>query len=357
MRRLLLIAALAAPLPALAEPSVTILTLGFEVEQIRGPSTRVAATAPSVEAVREVRSALKGPIAVVWGREGAAALVLEGGAIRILRAKQGAGDLSALERGRDNLPGSRVASLGALSAEFEMQTRDHAHEGLGSTLNARVLAISERKPTPPSSVPKPVVQDFVRIPAGEGAVFEDREPHLHVLGDEAPVILVVRSYRDRGSALAVVAKRQGTWRQVAETAPDGEPFRWLNPIATGEKGASRELALVRRPHLDGLLQIWRLDGDTLTLRSEKAGYSNHVFGQAAQDLAVWFLAKDGSARIAVPTLDRQALALLAVAPEVKELARIPLPAKVKSGVTALGRGDDVRILVGLDDGRLAEVRP
>ena len=42
---------------------------------------------------------------------------------------------------------------------------------------------------------------------------------------------------------------------------------------------------------------------------------------------------------------------------VKEIARIPLPAKAKSGVVALGRGAETRFLVGLDDGLVAEVRP
>jgi hypothetical protein len=348
---LLLLAALATP--AEAEPSVTVLPLGFEVEQLRGPSTRVAQTATSIEAFRGVRG-LTTPLAAVWGRDGAAVLTLDGDQVRITRAPRG-GDLTALERGRDALPEGRVAGTGALSAQLEVPARDYAHEALGSPVQARVLAVTERKPSPPTSDPKPVSQDVARIPAGEGAVFEDREPRLVDL--DGPAILVVRSYRDRGSALAVVAKREGTWRVAAETPPDGEPFRWLNPVAAGERAARRDLALVRRPHLDGLLQIWRLDGEKLILRAEKAGYSNHAFGSAAQDLAVWYVAEGGGARLAVPILDRSALAILEVGPEIREIGRIPLPAKVKSGVTALGRGQGVHLLAGLEDGRLADIRP
>lgn len=343
------------PGSARAEPTVSIVPLGFEAEQMRGPATRVAATAASLEAFREVRN-VKTPIAVVWGRDGAAALSLDGTNLRVYPAKRGAGDLSALERGRDTPSAFRVGGAGALTVQFEMPTRDYAHEALGSPEHARVLAISERKPSPPSSEPKPVAQDVVRIPAGEGAVFEDREPHLVRLGGADPAILVVRSYRERGSALLVVAKRDGTWRAAAETPADGEPFRWLNPAMSGLDQV-RDIAVVRRPHLDGLLQLWRLEGDKLVLRAEKAGYSNHVYGSPAQDLAAWIGSDGGAARLVVPVLDRTALAILAVEPELKEVARIPLPAKAANGVVAFGRGRDAHILVGLEDGRLADIRP
>lgn len=340
-----------------AEPTVTTLPLGFKVEQMRGAATRVAATVTSTEGFRDMRATLKPPFAVVWGQEGAAALAVEGGSVRVFRAKGQGFDLVALERGRGEIPGARVAGSGGFSAQFEMATRDHPREALGSPVHARVLAITERKPSPPSRDPKPVPQDIGRIAAGEGAVFEDREPHLVDLGSDNPAILAVRSYRDRGSALAVIARREGTWRIVAETPPDGEPDRWLNPVATGQAGPARDIALVRRPHTDGSLQVWRIDGDKLALRAEKAGYSNHVQGKAVQDLAAWFSAEDGSPRIAIPVLDRTALALLSVGEEVKEVTRIVLPAKAASGIAALGTGRDIHFLVGLEDGSVVDVRP
>lgn len=244
--------------------------------------------------------------------------------------------------------------------QFEEPSRDYPHEALGSAVHARTLVVTERRPAPPTSEAKPVAAETTRIPAGEGAVFEDREPHLVDLdGDGSPEILAVRSYRERGSALAVVGRRAGTWQVLAETPPDGEPFRWLNPVVpTGPaaKGTSGLLALVRRPHLDGVLQLWRFADGRLSLVAERPGYANHVYGSAAQDLAVSYPG-EGGMRIAVPTLDRRAIAILAAGAALLEVARIPLPARAATGLATLGSGPDLHILVGLEDGRVVDLRP
>lgn len=359
-RFLPLVAALAAASPARADPSVAIVPLGFEAREFRGPASRVGQTAASTDSFRESRPPLAGPLVVVWGPEGGAALTLAAGSVAVRPARHGGGDFGALERGRNALAGSRVQSAGPITVQLEEQTRDYPHDALGSANHARVLAITERRPSPPTTEAKPVAAETTRIPAGEGAVFEDREPRLVDLdGDGVPEILVVRSYRDRGSALAIVARRDGRWRVVAETPPDGEPFRWLNPIVLGPgpKGPSGLFALVRRPHLDGTLQLWRLAKDTLTLVAERAGYANHVFGSAAQDLSAALPDEAGRGRLAIPTLDRRALAILSLGTTVEETARVPLPARAASGVAAMGSGADLHVLVGLEDGRVADLRP
>ena len=343
--------------PASADPSVSIVPLGFEQTEFRGPGTRVAATVGSTDAFRETHPALAGPLVVVWGPRGGAVLTLVDGAVAVRPATRGVGDFAALERGRDALPGSRVQAVGPLTVQLEGPTRDYPHEALGSAVHASVLAIAERQPAPPISEAKPVARAVTRVPAGAGAVFEDREPHLVDLDrDGTPEILMVRSYRDRGSALAVVARRGSGWQIVAETPPNGEPFHWLNPIASlGEPGL---FALVRRPHLEGTLQVWRYGGDRLQLVAEKAGYANHGFGSTAQDLAAALPGEGGSPRIAVPTLDRRALAILALTGSgLTESVRIPLPARALTGLAVLGRGETLHLLVGLEDGRVADVRP
>ncbi len=349
--------------PVRAEPTLTVLPLGFPVTAFRGPGSRVAQTLASTDGFRESRPPLTGPLVAVWGQGGGAALTLGGDAIEIRLPRRGGGDFGALERGRNAIPASRVAVAGALTVALEDPTREYPHEALGSAVQAGTLVVSERRPAPPTSEPKPVQTDTARIAAGPDAVFEDREPRLVDLdGDGAPEILVVRSHRERGSALAVVARRAGTWRIVAETPPDGEAFRWLNPVMPAPPGASAslrpgEIALVRRPHLDGVLQLWRLAGDRLSLVAEKAGYSNHAYGETGQDLAAIHAGPGGATRLAIPSLDRRALAILEASAPFAEIARIALPARAKTGVAVLGRDRNQHILVGLEDGRVVDIRP
>lgn len=347
--------------PASAEPSVTILPLPFEVREFRGPGSRVAAVAPSLADLREDRSFADSPLVVVWGSGGGAALTLAGRDVRVQPLGRSFGDLPATERGREAIPASRVESAGPITVSLTEPTRDYVHAALGEGAHAKTVSVVERRPVQAGAGVQAVPTDVSRVAAGQEAVFEDREPRLVQLTKGAvPEIVTVKSYAGRGSALAVLGKREGGWRVVAETPPVGEAQRWLNPAASADflDVGSPQVALVRTPHADGVLQIWRFDGDRLTLAGEKAGYSNHAFGQTAQDLAaVVDLDGDGRPELALPSLDRRSLAVLSWKGGMREILRIPLPARAETGVAALGAGPNLHIFVGLEDGRVADIRP
>jgi hypothetical protein len=345
------------PISLRAEPSVAVLPLGFAVSEFRPPESRVAALVATTDAMRG-KAAAGQRLVVVWGREGAA-LALNDGAVVVLPLGQATGDIAALERGREAIPSSRVQAAGALSVSLTDPVRDDAHDALGSGVHANSITITERRAVEPGPDPRPVPTTVSRIAAGPGAVFEDRAPRLADLdGDGTPEVVTVRSYRDRGSALAVIARREGRWEVVAETPPSGEPQRWLNPAAIADfEGRGRpQIALVRTPHGEGVLELWAYEGGTLVRRAEKAGYSNHAYGQSAQDLAGVVDVGTGP-ELAVPTLDRRSLAILSFKDGVVERVRIPLPAAAATGLAALGQGRDTHILLGLEDGRIADVKP
>lgn len=345
--------------PGSAEPSVSILPLGFAVSEFRAPDSRVSALIATTAALRENKAAAGQPLAVVWGGETGAALALKDGAVAALPLGRARGDIGALERGRDAIPDSRVQAAGALSVGLTDPVRDEPHDALGSGVHANSITITERRPVEPGPDPRPVPTTVSRVAAGPGAVFEDRTPRLADLdGDGTPEVVTIKSYRDRGSALAVIARREGRWEVVAETPPPGEPQRWLNPAAIADfEGAGRpQIALVRTPHRDGILELWAYEGGRLVPRGEKPGYSNHAFGQAAQDLAAAIDLGRG-AELAVPTLDRRSLAILSFKGGIVERGRIALPGAALTGVAVLGRGRDAHILVGLEEGRIADVKP
>jgi hypothetical protein len=362
--RLIRVVAVATALPAAAdalraEPSVDILPLGFAVSEFRAPSSRVAALIGTTAALRENKAMAGQPLVVVWGGEAGAALALKDGAIATYPLGRMTGDITALERGRDTIPDSRMQAAGALSVSLADPVQDHPHDALGSRIHAGTVTITERRPVQPGPDPKPVPTSISRVTAGPDAVFEDRAPRLADLdGDGVPEIVTLKSYRDRGAALVVIAKRNDRWEIAAETPPAGEPQRWLNPAAIADfEGTGRlQIALVRRPHLDGVLELWAYEGGRLVRRAEKAGYANHAFGQSAQDLAAVLDTPTGP-ELALPSLDRRSLAILSFKGGIVERARVALPAAVLTGVAALGQRRDTHLLVGLEDGRVADVRP
>ena len=103
----------------------------------------------------------------------------------------------------------------------------------------------------------------LRLPAD--AVFEDIEPRI-VKIDGAERIILVKSYLDRGSALAVIDPVSATI--VAETPPIGRPHAWLNPagVADFHGDGATEIAFVRQPHVLGNLELWSLRTDSCEKR-------------------------------------------------------------------------------------------
>jgi hypothetical protein len=348
--------------PAQAEPSVAIVPLGFQVEAFRGPEAYLSRVLPTSDLMGRDKPAGVERFVAVWGPGGGAALFLHNGEVKSLAWPPSDAMPPLAEAPRGALPGSRMQTAGPLTVFLSEPRTDYRHGALGDGVEAGRVTISERQPLgghQTSARPVPVKTD--QVGAGTDAVFEDREPRLADLdGDGTPEILVVKSYRDKGSALAVIGRREGAWTILAETPPTAEPMRWLNPAAVADfdGDGKPDIALVRAPHRDGVLQLWTWDAGKLTLKHEAAGYSNHAFGSAALDLAAAVdLDGDGRPALAVPTLDRGSLAILSFKGGVKELRRFPLPARALTGVAVLGTGKAAHILVGLEDGRIADVRP
>jgi hypothetical protein len=201
-----------------------------------------------------------------------------------------------------------------------------------------------------------------RVEAGHDAVFEDLIPRLHDLdGDGLPEIVVVKSYLKKGAALAVIGRdRFGKFSVIAETPPIGTPNRWLNPAGFGDftgRGA-QEIALVRMPHVLGRLEIWRWRKGKLAKVVEIDGVSNHAIGSRLLRLSVVAdFDGDGTADMAIPSLDRRTLRILSFRDGVREIAAVPLSAQADIGMIRLNLGGKPAILAGLRGGTLVMVRP
>lgn len=209
----------------------------------------------------------------------------------------------------------------------------------------------------------------VTLPADQ--VFEDLEPRIvDVDGDGRDEVMVVRSRLDKGAALAIYGEKEAcdgdaagrTLALLGETRPIGQPNRWLNPVAVADfDGDGRpEIALIRTPHLGGVLEIHRLSEGRLIKSAELAGYSNHVFGSRTLRLAAAAdMNGDGAPEIVVPTQDRRSVAVIRFSADgLQEIRREALPAAasgefsvISPQTTGAPNNRPAEVWIGLENGR------
>jgi FG-GAP-like repeat len=352
--------ALACP-PVHAQPTVAVLPLGFAVEEFRAPQSYLARTLPTSPLLAE-KFPLDRPLVAVWDKSGGMALHLDKGELRQVRFARAGDEAPLPEAPRNAVTGTRMQSAGPLTVFLSAPRTDYRHGAFGRIEDAGSITIAEKQPLAGVSTQvRTVPTKTAVVESGAEAVFEDLEPRLVDLdGDGTPEIVTIKSYLEKGSALTVIGKREGLWKVLAETPPIGERHRWLAPAAVADFDGDGKLdiAVVRTPHLQGVLQVWTWADGKLALKHEAIGYSNHALGRAALDnAAAADFDGDGRPELVIPTVDRKAIAVLSLTDGVKELRRIPLPSPAGRGLAALGAGKDVHILAGLEDGQLVVVKP
>jgi hypothetical protein len=160
-------------------------------------------------------------------------------------------------------------------------------------------------------------------------VFEDTAPRLaDFAGDCDPEIVVVESHESEGAQVAVYGLDRGMLRKIAATPPVGERFAWLALAGIGDfdRDGDLDIAFVREPDDEGVLEFWGFAAGGLTLLASAEGFSNHRFGAArvaggardCGDGAETVLADSGWTRAIAAWVEDGAVATRVVADDARE---------------------------------------
>jgi len=269
----------------------------------------------------------------------------EGARLESLAAYQA---MSPVDDPRRLPDGEAVVGRGVVAkAWLADPTERYAHGVLGDAIEAATVRAQWRDGA---------ISDF---PAGDGAVFEDRTVRLaDVDGDGEDDLVVVRSYLSKGSAVLALKANGGTLSVLGESEPIGQPRRWLDPIGVADFDGDRkpEIAVVTTPHIGGTLRFYGYRGGRLVEKLKSQGYSNHILGSRALDMAaVLDLNGDSVPDILLPSDDRRRLvAVTANRGEITVLWELRQPLPVVTSVLAFDLAGDglADIVYGLQDGTL-----
>ncbi len=246
----------------------------------------------------------------------------------------------------ENVPdGSTVLGGNSLLYSYSNPTERYPHGALGDPVEWSGLVAG----------PVDYVREVDRIRLADDEVFEGLFPLVADLdGDGRDEIVTTVSGQDTGARLVVFRYDDDGLRRIASSAPIGSRNRWLHQIAVAPFGPEGEIeiAVVRTPHIGGIAQFYRLEGDRFDLVASAAGgYMSHVNGSRNLDQAVsGDFDGDGMIELLVPSRDQQSLiALRRIGDTVEEVWELELGSRLATNLVAAESIDGVLILAAVTE--------
>jgi len=208
------------------------------------------------------------------------------------------------------LPDTRVVGSGDLVAALVDPTDRYDHGVLGDALEAGAVEILDR-----------CTDERTRIEIAAPSVIEGIAPMFaDIDGDGAPEVLITTSNE-------MVGARLEAWTTggelIARTDAIDRGRRWRNQlgVASTNPDGGIEIVDVRTPHLAGVVEFFRLDGDRLIRSATLTDYTSHVLGSRNLDMGILVdVTGDDRPEVVVYNRQRQELAAITRSIDGAELA-------------------------------------
>ena len=236
--------------------------------------------------------------------------------------------------GKDRLPHGGEAEAqgnGAVRAWYEQPTKRYDHGVLGDAIEGGSLVVLDN------------AGHKYELVLPEAFVFEDITPRIADLdGDGQNEVITIRTKLTAGAAIVVYHLKGDKLVEKASTPPLGVPHRWLSIAGIGDflGDGHREIAVVKTPHIGGVLEVLSLQANKLVrLYAPQLGYSTHFIGARFVSLAaVGDVSGDGVSKLVLPNQNRDRVIVLDLRKGVDVLSSHDLPARIAQPLRLLGQG-------------------
>ncbi len=243
------------------------------------------------------------------------------------------------------LPDTRILTDdGSRLLVLSSATSRYAHGVLGDDLEAggfTLVNLGEQ----------PEVQVRFEIP-GEAVIEGQAVIWADWNSDGQREVIVTLSDADSGAA---IARYSESGELVAKGPPIGRGFRWRHQIALAPFGpeGELELAVVRTPHIGGVVEFYRMLDGALEIAAEFPGYTSHALGSPNLDMALAAdLDGDGTVEVVLTTQARTELVGVQRNLEGAEVVwKTPIDGKLTTNLAAVTDSEGrIQLAAGRGDG-------
>ncbi len=297
-------------------PPVVVFGDG-EYEVLAAPGSASPVTAPAIVGSSVISVTVEGEVSVT-----------EGDAVERI-AVDGLGDsrLAVDERG--------------LVAVLSDPTAEYGHGVLGDRVESATVTVFD-----------PASAEVIGVAsAPDGTVFETVSPMWADVDGDGDSELLLTASDDLGGGRLVLYDERGD--RLAASASIGRGQRWRNQLGVVSIDGVPTVIDVQTPHIGGIVQWFRLQGDVLEQITSIREYSSHRIGSRNLDQGVIVDGDgDGSPDVVVPSQRQQSLAALELTDGVAtEVRSVSLGARLSTNLSAFTKGDGrASLALGLEDG-------